>query len=250
MNILMTNDDGIDSDGLQKLAKLLRSNGEHRVFVLAPDINRSGISHALALINNPVKVSAMGEDSWSCSGFPADCIVLALKGIIPLRPDIVISGINRGANLGSDIIYSGTASAARQASLFGIPAIAISLVGNEPYHWDMAASWSVEHLEDLLTYWKNETFLNVNIPNEPEFPKGLKTTWPASKSYEDSLITMSTRDGGLWCFLEGGEEIIVSEAGSDCYTVSRNFVSVSTVLNYPAVLEGSTAPKAIGIKKE
>jgi 5'-nucleotidase len=244
MNILMTNDDGIDSDGLQKLAKLLRSSGKHRVFVIAPDINRSGISNALALINGPVKVSTIGEDSWSCSGFPADCIVLALKGIIPLRPDIVISGINRGSNLGSDIIYSGTASAARQASLSGIPAIAISLVGYDPYHWDMAASWSVEHLEELLKYWKSETFLNVNIPNEPDYPKGVETTWPASKSYRDSLKIVNTRGDAQWCFLEGGEEIVVSEAGSDCYTVSRNFVSVSTILNYPAVLDRPPAPKA------
>ena len=234
----MTNDDGIDSDGLQKLAKLLRSSGKHRVFVLAPDVNRSGISHALALISGPVKVSAIEEDSWSCSGFPADCVILAVRGLIPLKPDIVISGINRGANLGSDIIYSGTAAAARQASLYGIPAIALSLVGSSPYYWDMAASWSDEYLEELLVYWKKETFLNVNIPNNPDYPKGFEITRIASKGYQDYLKTMNTRDGNTWCFLEGGEEIVVSEEGSDCYTVSRNYVSVSSVLNYPSTLDG------------
>ena len=250
MNILLTNDDGIDSEGLQKLAKNLRASGKHRVFILAPDINRSGISHALALINGPVKVSAVEEDSWNCTGFPADCVLLALKGIIPLKPDIVISGINRGANLGTDIIYSGTASAARQASLFGIPAIALSLIGNDPYHWDMAASWSAEHLEELLSYWKKETFVNVNIPNNPGYPTGLETTWPAERKYKDCLKNMTTRGGSQWWFLEGGEEISVSEAGSDCYTVSRNFVSVSVVLNHPSVLDGSSVINAVGFKKE
>jgi 5'-nucleotidase len=237
MNIFMTNDDGIDSEGLQKLVKLLRSTGKHRVFVIAPDMNRSGISHALALINAPVKLSVMGEDTWSCSGFPADCVILGLMSILPERPDVVLSGINRGANLGADIIYSGTASAARQASLCGIPAIALSLAGNDPYLWDMAASWSAEHLEELLSYWKKETFLNVNIPNQPGYPEGIAFTWPASKSYKDSIKRVSALDGSQWCFLEGGEEIVVSQEGSDCYIVSRNLVSVSAVLNYPAVLE-------------
>jgi 5'-nucleotidase len=247
MNILMTNDDGIDSDGLQKLAKILRSSGKHRVFVIAPDANRSGISHALALINGPVKLSVVEEDTWSCSGFPADCVLLGLKDIIPVRPDLILSGINRGANMGADIIYSGTASAARQASLQGIPAIALSLAqtGKTQYHWDMAASWSAENLEELHSYWKKESFLNVNIPNSPSYPKGITHTWPASKSYRDSIKIVTALDGSQWCFLEGGEEIVVSQEGSDCYTVSRNFVSVSAVLNYPAVIE-STVLKADG----
>ena len=237
MNILLTNDDGIGSDGLQKLAKILRSGGNNRVFVIAPDTNRSGISHALALINGPVKLSAIGEDTWSCSGYPVDCVLLGLKGVIPVKPDLILSGINRGANLGADIIYSGTAAAARQASLSAIPAIALSLVGDAPYHWDMAVSWSAEHLEELLAYWKKEAFLNVNIPNSPSFPDGIEQTWPARKSYEDFLRIVDAHDGSQWCFLGVEGEKIVSEPGSDCYTVSRNLVSVSTVRNYPAVLE-------------
>ena len=233
----MTNDDGIDSEGLQKLAKLLRSSGKHRVYVLAPTINRSGISNALALINEPVKISAIEEDTWSCSGYPADCVVLGLRGLLPEQPDVVLSGINRGANLGSDLIYSGTASAARQASLAGIPAIAFSLAGREPYNWDMAASWSADHLDELLSYWKKETFLNVNIPNNPGYPEGLAHTSLGSNGYQDHLTIMDAPDGKKWCFLQGGEQNTVSEAGSDCYTVSRNFVSVSSVYNYPQVMK-------------
>ena len=237
MNILLTNDDGIDSEGLQKLAWILRSRQKYKVSVIAPDTNRSGISHALSIFNGPVKLSALGPDTWSCSGYPADCIIAGLKGVLSEWPDLVLSGINRGANLGTDIIYSGTASAARQASLAGIPAIALSLVGNEPFYWDMAASWSADHLEELLAYWREDTFVNVNIPGNSGLPEGMATAWPAVKNYRDTLSVMTAPDGSRWCFLEAVDDIsAVSEQGSDCETVSRNFVSVSTVYNHPAVL--------------
>lgn len=244
MKILLTNDDGIDSEGIQKLAELLRAEGKHKVYVLAPDANRSGISNALALINGPVKITTLGGDNWSCSGFPADCVLMGLKGVIFERPDIVISGINRGANLGIDIIYSGTAAAARQASLTGVPAIALSLVGAGPYNWDMAASWATGHLEELLSHSKEGAFLNVNIPNGSANPEGMEITWPALKSYADYLKLVDAMDGSRWCFLYGEEEIIKSEAGSDCNTVSRNFVSVSVVRNYPVVWE-SAIPNSV-----
>ena len=236
MNILLTNDDGICSDGLLKLAEALRSIGHHKVTVVAPDINRSGISHALSILNNPVKISLLREDSWSCSGFPAECIIIALKNLLPKSPDLVLSGINHGANLGTDLIYSGTAAAARQASLAGIPAIALSLVASENYFWDMAASWTTGHLEELLSYWSENTFVNVNIPNISSGPEGIIPSWPAIKAYKDTLAVMTTLDGSRFCFLEAGEEKTENEAGSDCDVVARNFVSVSTVYNYPAVI--------------
>ena len=236
MNILMTNDDGINSCGLQKLAEVLRSGGKHKVTIIAPDTNRSGISHALSILNNPVKLLRLTEDTWSCNGFPAECIIVALKNVLPELPDLVLSGINQGANLGTDIIYSGTAAAARQASLVGIPGIALSLAGSGNYHWDMAASWAVDHLDELLTFWREETFVNVNIPNIPNGPLGIIATWPAVKAYKDTISSVNARDGSLYCFMEAGEEMITYESGSDCDVVSRNFVSVSPVYNFPAVI--------------
>ena len=236
MNILMTNDDGIDSEGIQKLAGILRSGGKHKVFMIAPHINRSGISNAIALINEPVKLSAAGENTWSCSGYPADCIIIALKGFLSEKPDLVISGINRGPNLGTDVIYSGTASAARQASLAGVPAIALSLAGKNPYYWDTAAAWSSDHLEELLAYWKEGSFLNVNIPNGPGYPEGVATASLAIKDYQDYITIIDTPDGKQWCFMDGGEEIVVSDTGSDFFIVSRNYVSVSSINNYPMVI--------------
>jgi 5'-nucleotidase len=237
MNILLTNDDGIDAEGIQKLAEVLRSRSKHRVFLIAPDKNRSGVSHAISILSEPVKLTSVGKDTWSCSGFPGDCVIIGMKGGIPERPDLALSGINKGENLGTDIIYSGTVAAARQASLYGIPSLAISLAGRGGYHfyWDMAASWSADHLEELLAYWRKETFVNVNIPNCPGGPEGIATAWPAVKDYRDVMTGTDAPDGSRFFSLEAGEELILSEKGCDCDIVSRNYVSVSTIYNYPAV---------------
>ena len=233
MNILLTNDDGIDSAGIQKFAEALRAKGKYRVLVLAPDFNRSGISNAVSLLNGPVKVLQLGEDTWSCSGYPADCVIAARLGALPVKPDLVLSGINRGENLGSDLIYSGTAAAARQASLGGIPAIALSLVGRDNFYWDMAASWAADHLEELTAFCAPKSFVNVNIPNSSGGPEGMRAAWPAIKRYRDALMVVDAPDGSRWCFLEGEPEMAMGQKDSDCDVVSRNFVSVSAVYNYP-----------------
>ena len=237
MNILLTNDDGINSDGIQKLAQKLSSNGKHRVFVIAPESNRSGISHAVSFFSGPLKISCLGENNWSCSGYPADCVIAAVNGILPVVPDLVLSGINRGSNLGIDIIYSGTAAAARQASLFGIPAIALSLAGAAPFCWDMAASWTVDHLEEILAYWKEHSFVNVNIPNGETYPSGITLASPSAKNHESSLSIMTAPDGTLFCFLEGDEHIRNPEPDSDYDVVYRRFVSVTPVYNHPMLMK-------------
>jgi len=236
MNILLTNDDGINSDGILKLAEALRSGGKHKVTVIAPDTNRSGISHALSIFNNAVKLTCLEKDTWSCTGYPADCVIAGINGLLSERPDLILSGINNGENLGTDIIYSGTAAAARQGGLVGIPSIALSLAGNAPYYWDMAVSWVASHLEELLSYWREYTYVNVNIPNSQDFPIGIIPSWPAAKAYKDSLSTVVASDGSRYCFLEAGDDNLPFEPGSDCDAVSRNFVSVSSVYNYPAVV--------------
>ena len=240
MKILLTNDDGFNSEGIQKLAESLRSIKNNKVFVIAPELNRSGISHGVSIFNGPIKLKEIDENTWTCSGFPVDCIITGLS--LLEKPDIVISGINRGANLGSDIIYSGTAAAARQASLKGIPAIALSLTGRGNYYWDMAVSWSVDNLEKLLSYWKEDSFVNVNIPNSPGGPDGLILAWPAIKHYQDSISVLNipegshSPEGNRFCFLVPKGESIVDETGSDCDVISRNYASVSPVFNHPVIL--------------
>ncbi|MDR1100342.1 MAG: 5'/3'-nucleotidase SurE [Treponema sp.] len=234
MNILLTNDDGIDSPGLRLLADALRKKTSHRVLVLAPDTDCSGFSHSIRFLWNPIKISPRDSDAWACSGSPADCVIMALLGALPVKPDLVISGINRGANMGTDLVYSGTAAAARQAGLSGIPAIALSLAGmTGEFYWDMAVSWAVDHFEELRNIWRSDTFVNVNIPNSPGGPEGMVNTFPSRMSYHDKLAVYKAQDGNSWCFVEFGTADVVPAPGSDREAVSKNLAAVSPVFVHP-----------------
>ena len=245
MIILLTNDDGINSEGIIKLAQALRLQGKHRVLVFAPDSNRSGISHALSLLYSPLKIIKTDEDTWKCSGNPADCVIVAMRGGIPVVPDLVLSGINQGENLGTDLVYSGTAAAARQASIMGVPSIALSLAGNGIFYWDMAATWVAKHLEQLRSYWKKDCFVNVNIPNSKEGPEGMKNTAPGIKTYQNTLTFIDSADGSRWCAMDFMNGVSKAQAGSDCDVVSRNFVSVSSVYNYPVESLDLSKPESL-----
>jgi 5'-nucleotidase len=233
MNILLTNDDGLDCPGLLLLAEALKKQGAHRIFIVAPDTDRSGFSHSIHFLQGPVRISERAPDVWACSGSPVDCVIMALLGVLPVMPDLVLSGINRGANLGTDLVYSGTAAAARQAGLAGIPGIALSLVGWEDFYWDMAVSWIVDHFEELRGFWQPDTFVNVNIPNHSEGPGGLRMTFPAQRIYHDSLSFYKTPGPDTWCFLIPGNVTAKPGKGSDCEAVADNLVSISPILVLP-----------------
>ncbi len=169
MNILLTNDDGIYFEGLWSLQKILKK--KHQVTVVAPDRERSAIGHAITL-HAPLRVIKMSINGsgpcWAVSGTPVDCIKLGILEILKKKPDMVISGINPGANVGININYSGTVSAAKEATLYGIPSIAVSMEGNNTAHYDDAAIF----IEKLIDQVANKnlalgTFLNVNFPNLP-----------------------------------------------------------------------------------
>jgi 5'-nucleotidase len=122
--------------------------------------------------------------------------MVAALGGFPVKPDLVVSGINAGANLGTDVIYSGTASAAREAALHGIPALAFSLasLGGTVY-WERAAAYARDHLEELLSLWKEDTFINVNIPNSPDYPSVPEITYPSRRDYGNALTGFDAPDG-------------------------------------------------------
>ncbi|MDR2110885.1 MAG: 5'/3'-nucleotidase SurE [Spirochaetaceae bacterium] len=234
MNILLTNDDGINCEGLIKFAEALR-RGRSRILVVVPDSNRSGVSHSLSL-SGPVRLVRHGEDTWLCSGTPADCVLAASLGGLPVKPDLVLSGINAGPNIGTDIIYSGTAAAARQAALQGIPAIAFSLAGMaEPLYWDPAVAFAVEKLDKLIGYWAEDVFLNVNLPNIPDIPGDMIITFPSRRHYFDDIVIFTAPNGHNYNFIKGGPIVTEPEAGSDWDAVSRNHVSVSPVFVHPVV---------------
>jgi 5'-nucleotidase len=233
MTVLLTNDDGIDSPGLLLLAEALRNRGRDRVLVMAPDRDRSGVSDSITFLRDPLRVRAKGPDTWSCSGTPADCVLLSLMGGLPERPDLVISGINRGANLGNDLAYSGTAAAARQAGVQGIPAIALSLAGWKEFFWDMAVSFFLARMEEFRGLWKDGTFVNVNIPNSPEGPVGTAPAFPSRRPYHDRVSDFTAPDGDRWffvCLADAGE---AGEAGSDRDRIAHNLASVSVIHAWP-----------------
>ena len=227
MNIVVTNDDGINSEGLLLLVRALREQGEHTIYVIAPDSNRSAVSHSISIIKDPLRLKEVEKDMWSCSGTPADCIILAFMGFLPVLPDLVLSGINRGPNMGTDIIFSGTVAGARQAALHNIPGIALSLADWGPFFWDGAVRFITEHINEFVSYWKPNTFINVNLPNIPEGPAGTVLTFPSNRLYRDKLTIIDGPDGRKYCFIQHGYVDTVATEGSDYDVVSRNLASVS-----------------------
>jgi len=249
VRILLTNDDGISSAGIRLLAKALRSAG-FRTFTVAPDKNRSGCSQSIEFLNNPLKLSEIEEDTWSCSGTPVDCIIASLLGGIPeitistegtalnmeRAPDLILSGINAGANLGTDIVYSGTAAAARQGSFFGIPSIALSLVENDQsWQWEPVVSYVTEKLISIMGYWKAGTFINVNFPNIPHKPSALVNSFPSIRFYSDRIVTFISPEGGKFCFAKPGKVDNIPEEGSDWAEVLKGNAAFSIVLSQPVI---------------
>lgn len=168
MRVLVSNDDGVDAPGIQALAAGLRAAG-HEVTVVAPDRDRSGASNSLTL-DLPIRAKALDERTISVAGTPTDCVHLALAGLLEQQPDIVVSGINNAANLGDDVIYSGTVAAAMEGRFLGLPAIAMSLVtrDHQGQHFDTAARVAVELVARLLADpLPADTILNVNVPDRP-----------------------------------------------------------------------------------
>lgn len=237
MNILLTNDDGIDCEGLRRFAEELRCRTGHKIYVVAPDSDRSGVSHSIS-IKKPVRIKAHGPDTWVCTGTPADCVMVVSLGCLPFKPELIISGINAGPNLGTDIVYSGTAAAARQGALHHIPAIAFSLAGlTPPLYWDGAVSFAVTRLDALIDLWEEDIFINVNIPNTPGGPDGMAVTFPARRWYQDKLVSFDAPDGYTYCFINSGVIKSEDEPGSDWEVVSRNLASISPVYLYPVAQE-------------
>ena len=255
MRILLTNDDGIASPGILLLADALREAG-HRVFVIAPAWDRSGVSHSISFLNGPRKLTEIEKDTWACNGTPVDCIVISLLGGIPelcmvreggymtensSPPDLIISGINRGANLGTDIVYSGTAAAARQGALCSIPSVALSLIEGPVWNWETAVIFAAERLGEMLAYWKPGSFINVNMPNRQEIPLSLVHAFPSLRYYNDRIDIYHAPDGHQYCFARAGEISANPEQGSDWKAVMENNASISEICIYPVLLESVMA---------
>lgn len=231
MRLVITNDDGIRSPGLLALRDALAT--EHEVWTVAPDGNRSGVSHSITL-RNPVKVTQVGDRDFSCDGTPVDCMVLVHHDFIPVKPELVISGINIGPNLGSDLVYSGTLAAARQAALFGYPSIAVSLnTFEEPFYFDSAVDFVFQNCDLFVERWTEKQFLNINVPNRREPPKHVEITYPAALIYQTEVERYVAPDGGLYTFYHGDMMGASEEPGSDWKVVTEGHISVCPVEVFP-----------------
>ncbi|TVR67400.1 MAG: 5'/3'-nucleotidase SurE [Spirochaetaceae bacterium] len=230
MKVLLTNDDGILSPGLKALEDAFSRS--HEVWVVAPDGERSGYSNSIT-ISEPIRFTKVGDRSFAISGTPADCVILATLGAISVMPDLVVSGINIGPNLGSDIIYSGTCAGARQSVYKGIPGIAVSLNSfHAPFHFKPVAEFLLEHLEELLSLWNPDHFINVNAPNLLEY-RGVEITTPSMRRYEDRLLPFEPPRGGTYYFVDGRPEATVLEPGTDWHAVESGALSVSPIMLNP-----------------
>lgn len=239
MNILVTNDDGYQSRGLKTLVSVLSER--HRVFVMAPSSNRSAVSHCIKM-NEPLELVRISDDFYTCSGFPADCVTNGLKsGIFP-KIDVVIAGINYGANIGTDIIYSGTCGAARQGSLYKVPSIAVSLehpkaweAKEEEYNFENLARFVLENLEELVGLSSTEsplTFINVNGISCQEY-KGMKIVKQiAERDYGDQVKLEKTENGYKSHFIMGRSQ---TYGGDLCdYRISEDgYVAVAVMATLP-----------------
>lgn len=175
MKILVSNDDGYHAEGINVLSDALAKVAD--VVVVAPDRNRSAASNSLTL-STPLRVSEIAPNRYSVDGTPSDCVHVALTGFLDYEPDLVVSGINHGANLGDDVIYSGTVAAAMEGRFLGLPTIAVSLVGRKLRHFDTAASVAAELVQKIeQSSLPSDVVLNVNVPDLPLADlKGVRAT--------------------------------------------------------------------------
>ncbi len=225
MKILVSNDDGYLAPGIIALADALRPLAD--VVVVAPDSNRSGSSNSLTL-DRPLSVQRAANGFYFVNGTPSDCVHVALTGGLSFKPDLIVSGINQGQNMGDDTLYSGTVAAATEGFLFGIPAIAFSQVEKGWEHVDSAARIAREFVERDFSVLQKPYLLNVNIPNLPyEEIRGIRAT-RLGKRHESEPVIKSLDPHGREIFWIGpaGKAKDAGE-GTDFHAVAQGYVSVT-----------------------
>ena len=236
MHILVTNDDGITAPGLMVLAQALRELG--KVSILAPDHNWSASGHVRTFdrpLHTKEVILSDGTKGWACDGAPSDCVSLAFCGYFDEKVDLVVSGINPYANLGNDVTYSGTVTAAMEASIWGIPAIAISVDSPDNHLGSVDYLPSGKYARHIARYVINtglpvKTLLNVNVPYLPEKNiKGIQITRLGLRVYHDRLEKRIDPRGRPYYWTIGGSPSGIPEPGTDVGALADGFVSVTPV---------------------
>ena len=237
MRILVSNDDGVLAPGLKVLAQALKPLG--RVVVVAPLEEKSTMGHSLTL-HKPLRIHEMAKGFYGINGSPADCVYMAIREVLGGMPDLVVSGPNRGGNLGQDVYYSGTVSAAREACILGIPAIALSVdvqhggakkrLTPAPVRYDTASKILVKMLRQggLLKSAPKHTLYNINVPNVPTGAvKGVRFTRMGFRYYSGSVVKRIDHRGRPYFWVGGQYKGFDNVKGTDCEAVASGFVSVT-----------------------
>lgn len=226
MHLLISNDDGYAAKGLVSLANILSPYAD--LSVVAPARNQSGASNSLTL-ESPLRARKLDNGFIQVDGTPTDCVHLAITGLLEHEPDMVFSGINHGANLGDDVLYSGTVAAATEGRFLGLPAIAISLASSEPKHFETAAEVALTLFKRLLeSPLPEDTILNVNVPDIPlDEVKGYQSTRLGQRHKSEPVVeTIDPRGRKIyWVGPAGGEQD--AGPGTDFYAINSGFISVT-----------------------
>lgn len=232
MLILVTNDDGIESEGLVKLQAALASVGE--VLVIAPDRDWTGAGHSKS-IHKSLRVFQVelsdGTPAYATDGTPTDCVALGLLGLVGRHPDVVVSGINKGPNLGHDITYSGTVAAAMEAAISGIPALAFSLGGYGDWHFDFAAAFAARLVRIIMARRPQPGILfNINVPGLPRDQiRGVEITRLGQRIYRDVLMGFQEPDGDQYYRIGGEVPVGLEEDGTDIKALAEGKVSITPI---------------------
>ncbi len=226
MYILLSNDDGYRAEGIRRLAGCLSDLAD--VVIVAPERDRSGASNSLTL-DDPLRVSKVDENTYFVDGTPTDCVHLAITGVLDKEPDMVISGVNAGPNLGDDVLYSGTVAAAMEGRFLGLPAIAISMTGELPEHFATGCAVAQQLVSRLLREpLPADTILNVNVPDVPvDELHGFRATRLGHRHRAEPVIPALDPRGRriFWVGAAGAEQD--AGPGTDFHAVSEGFVSVT-----------------------
>jgi 5'-nucleotidase len=230
--ILVTNDDGINAPGLKVLERVARELAEE-VWVVAPETNQSGASHSLTL-HRPLRIRHLSSRRIAIDGTPTDCVLLALQIVMRDHPvDLVLSGVNNGGNLGEDVTYSGTIAAAMEATLFNVPAIALSQAhaNGHPVKWATARRHAPALIERLCCEpWAPGTFINVNFPNcVAGAVQGVRVTTQGKRKLGDELSERVDPRGQPYVWIGGLRIDETYLAGTDLEAVAENFISVTPI---------------------
>ncbi len=241
LRVLLTNDDGIASPGLLALARAMSRAAS--TFVVAPEHERSAASHAITL-HKPLRATraaleGLDVPAWATNGTPADCVALGILDLLVKPPDVVVSGINFGANLGMDLIYSGTVSGAVEGALFGAPAVAMSVAAFRDIHWEPAAEFAVQLVAQIGQHGlPSDTFLNVNVPNRPASEiGGVEITRQSTRRFVSRVEKRADPRGRDYYWLTGSAADEESPGGTDAWAVAQGRISV-TPLRLSMTFEG------------